>query len=57
MKEGFYVKEKINGVSVPFPGILFLNVKNLDFAIPVEFSFRPLHGDLISQFGDNSDGL
>ena len=36
-------------VSVPFPGILFLNKRWLKRGSSAVFSFRPLPGDLISQ--------
>ena len=36
-------------VSVPFPGILFLNASPFIFFKLKEDSFRPLPGDLISQ--------
>ena len=38
-------------MSVPFPGILFLNVLNREQVFNQRFwSFRPLPGDLISHF-------
>ena len=37
------------GVSVPFPGILFLNKEKVEIYDNEDDSFRPLPGDLISQ--------
>ena len=41
---------KTINVSVPFPGILFLNMLKLEDLKSKQESFRPLPGDLISQF-------
>ena len=38
-------------VSVPFPGILFLNEREMSDEFMKIKGFRPLPGDLISQFG------
>mgnify|MGYP007059315230 FL=1 len=43
-------------VSVPFPGILFLNYKQRKGEKLWQQSFRPLSGDLISQFRETPLG-
>ena len=52
---GKKLEQIIHLVSVPFPGILFLNTRGVSTGTATSTSFRPLPGDLISQYNvDNA---